>query len=126
MYIYYLSCLLMLYAKLGCYLSMQFCILHISFLLCSHMCIPTLLVADNNILCSPFLSACVMIIWFLILQYTNSIIDRHTTASPYTEVQTLSFQIYTGGSPALLSTDESEKDCTPTEYPKIQIQYNVI
>ena len=42
------------------------------------------------------------------LQNTNSKTNKHTTTSPYyTKVQTLSFQIYTGGAPALLSTDES-------------------
>ena len=72
--------------------------------------LPTLLVADNIILCSPFLSACAMMILFLPIQNTISITDRHTTTnSPYTKVQTLSFQIYTGGAPALLFDELIEK-----------------
>lgn len=48
-----------------------------------------------------------MVLLFLLLQNTNSITNNHTTTnSPYTKVQTLSLQIYTGGAPALLSIDE--------------------
>ena len=48
-------------------------------------------------------------ILFLPLQNTNSETNRHTTTSPYTKVQTLSFQIYTGGAPALLFDELTEK-----------------